>query len=90
MGLFNFRRRNTSTIAKDRLKLLLNAERINCSPNILIMLKNDLVKTVNKYIVVDEKKVSIKYTSAPPSLTAHIPIENASKNISKYTNTRKM
>lgn len=89
MGLFGFRRRNTSSIAKDRLKLLLNAERINCSPSVLIMLKNDLVKTVNKYIVVDENKVSVKYTAAPPSLTAHIPIEEAAKTELKNTNTRK-
>lgn len=89
MGLFGFRRRNTSSIAKDRLKLLLNAERINCSPSVLIMLKNDLIKTVNKYIVVDEDKVSVKYTAAPPSLTAHIPIDEASKSGIRAANTRR-
>lgn len=89
MGLFNYRRKNTSTIAKDRLRLLLNAERINCSPSILIMLKNDLIKTVNKYIVVDETSVSVKYSAAPPTLTAYIPIQDAKKNSFQKTNNRK-
>lgn len=89
MSLFGFRRRNTSSIAKDRLKLLINAERISCSPSVLIMIKNDLVKTLNKYIVVDENKVSVKYTAAPPSLTAHVPIDNTGKTGVTTINKRK-
>lgn len=89
MGLFSYRHKNTGTIAKDRLKLLLNAERINCSPSILIMLKNDLVKSVSKYIVVDENNVSVKYTAAPPTLTAHIPIQDTNMINTKNRNNRK-
>jgi cell division topological specificity factor len=89
MGLFNFRHKNTGTIAKDRLKLLLNAERINCSPSILVMLKNDLLKSVSKYIIVDETNVSVKYTATPPALTAHIPIQDTNIKNAKHTSNHK-
>lgn len=89
MGLFSYRYKNTGIIAKDRLKLLLNAERINCSPSILIMLKNDLVKSVSKYIVVDENNVSVKYTATPPTLTAYIPIQDTNMINTKNRNNRK-
>ena len=75
MGLFSFQKRNSSTIAKDRLKLLLVAERIDCSPNMLIMLKNEMIQAANKYVVVDEQKVSIAFSQTPDMLVAKFPLQ---------------
>ena len=41
--MFRGKRRNTSVIAKDRLRLLVDAERIDCSPGILLMMKKDMI-----------------------------------------------
>ena len=41
--------------ARNRIKLLLVSERIDCSPQMISMLKNDLIHTVKKYISIDEK-----------------------------------
>lgn len=60
--------------ARDRMKLLLNSERIDCSPQMMNMLKNDLIHTVRKYLIIDEKQVSIKITQEPPVLYAKIPV----------------
>lgn len=73
--MFRSKKRNTSSIAKDRLKLLVNAERIDCSPNILMMIRKDLMKTVNKYIIVEEDGVVISYTASPPTLNASITVK---------------
>ena len=59
--------------ASDRMKLLLNSERIGCSPQMMTMLKNDLVHTVKKYLSVDETKVRIRITSKD-SLVLHADI----------------
>ncbi|HJB87920.1 MAG: cell division topological specificity factor MinE [Blautia sp.] len=59
--------------ARDRMKLLLNSERIGCSPQMMTMLKNDLVHTVKKYLSVDETKVRIRITSKD-SLVLHADI----------------
>ena len=42
--------------ARNRIKLLLVSERIDCSPQMISMLKNDLIHTVKKYISIDENR----------------------------------
>ena len=42
MGLFSGRKPHSGLVAKERLSNLLMAERLNCSPASLQMLKNDL------------------------------------------------
>ena len=78
--MFRGKRRNTSTIAKDRLRLLVNAERIDCSPGILLMMKKDIIKTVNKYILVEEDNVSLTFKAAPPTLLATIAVKKTPHN----------
>ena len=60
--------------ARNRIKLLLVSERIDCSPQMINMLKNDLIRTVKKYIPVDEKGVNICITQEPPIIHAKIPV----------------
>ena len=89
MGLFSRSRRNSSTVAKDRLKLLLVAERIDCSPNMLIMLKNDMIQTANKYVVVNESRVSITYSHTSDMVIASFPLEhNTLKKRNQETNAK--
>lgn len=76
MGLFSRSQRNSSTVAKDRLKLLLVAERIHCSPNMLIMFKNDMIQTASKYVVINEKQVSITYSQSSDVVIASFPLEH--------------
>lgn len=76
MGLFSRNRRNSSTVAKDRLKLLLTAERIECTPNMLIMLKNDMIQTASKYVVINESRVSITYNQNADTVVASFPLDH--------------
>ena len=70
---FNERRRSAG-YARDRMKLLLISERIECSPQMMKMLKNDLVHTVKKYVTIEETKVKIQISQEPPVLMAYIPV----------------
>ena len=62
--------------ARDRMKTLLVSERIGCSPQMMKMLRNDLIRTVKKYITVDEKNICISVTQEPLIFHADIPVRS--------------
>lgn len=80
MALLFRNKRNSSSVAKERLKLLLAAEKINCSPNMLILLKNDMIQTASKYVVVKEEQVSLTYNQKENVMMASFPIYHNDKN----------
>jgi cell division topological specificity factor len=89
LDLLSFFTRKTSSkeIAKDRLKLLLIHDRVNCSTQMLEMLKLDIIKVISNYIEIDETELDIQIsqieTGEPgkllPMLYANIPIKNMRK-----------
>ena len=50
MRFFSEKKRSAG-YARDRMKLLLVSERIDCSPQMMKLLRNDLIHTVKKYVV---------------------------------------
>ena len=60
--------------ARDRMKMLLVSERIDCSPQMMKMLKNDMIHTVKKYVVVEEDQVRVKISKDPAVIMAYIPV----------------
>lgn len=79
-----FSKKTSKSIAKDRLKLVLIHDRANCSPEILEMIKTDIINVINRYMEVDERGLDIRIstvrserTNQPvPALYANIPIKN--------------
>lgn len=77
------RRKKSSSVAKDRLQIVLIHDRANCSPEILEMMRNDIIDVINKYMVVDEFGIELDIKStksetgnrAVPALYANIPIK---------------
>lgn len=78
-----FKKKNSSDVAKDRLKLLLVSDRTNCSPDILEAIKNDIIAVISKYMEIDTEGLDIQITqtesdrndgSTVPALFANIPI----------------
>lgn len=67
-------KRRSAGYARDRMKLLLVSERIGCSPQMMKMLKNDMIHTVKKYITIDEAQVQIRISQEPAVLHAEIPV----------------
>ena len=49
--MFFSKRGKSGNVAKDRLKLLLLAEHVECSPHTMQMLKNDMAQTAGKYLI---------------------------------------
>ena len=84
-----FKKKGSGDVAKDRLKLLLVSDRANCSPEVMEMIKNDIIKVISKYMVIDAEGLDIQITSTEsdsnngsvPALFANIPIKDMKKDI---------
>lgn len=78
-----FRRKSSCQIAKDRLKILLISDRVNCSPEIMELIKTDIAKVLSKYMKIDSENMDIQINTKGnktgrggrmPALYANIPI----------------
>lgn len=89
MGVRNFfNRRKSREIAKDRLKILLISDRVNCSPEMMEMIKTDIAKVISKYMKIDTQSMEIQISKTDrkgrektPTLYANIPILDLHKNV---------
>ena len=79
-----FRRKTSSNVAKDRLKLVLVSDRAGCSPEIMEQIKNDIIAVISRYIEIDLEGLDIKITQTEsessngtvPALFANITIKD--------------
>lgn len=92
MGLMDFfKKKNSGNVAKDRLKLLLVSERADCSPEVMEMIKNDIIQVISKYMEIDTDGLDIQITKngengdqeAAPTLYANIPIKGRKRTENK-------
>ncbi len=82
-----FRRKSSREVAKDRLKILLISDRVNCSPEMMEMIKNDIAKVISKYMKIDANSMEIQISKTGtkgrnmknPTLYANIPILDLNK-----------
>lgn len=90
MGLFDiFKKKGSSDMAKDRLKLLLVSDRANCTPELMEMIKNDIINVISKYMEIDAEGLDIQITQTEsegnngtvPALYANIPIRDIKQKI---------
>jgi cell division topological specificity factor MinE len=79
-----FKRKTSSSVAKDRLKLVLISDRAGCSPDVLEQIKNDIIQVISRYMEIDMDGLDINITQTEsegnngtvPALFANIPIKN--------------
>ena len=85
MGFMDFfKRKSSGDVAKDRLKLLLVSDRANCSPDVMELIKNDIIKVISKYMEIDAEGLDIQITQTEsdtgngtvPAWYANIPIRD--------------
>lgn len=82
MGFFS-RKKSSSNVAKDRLKLVLIHDRANCNSEVLEMMKQEIIQVISRYMEIDEKglEINIGTTTSEyengvvPALYANIPIK---------------
>lgn len=78
-----FRKKSSCQVAKDRLKILLISDRVNCSPEMMERIKTDITKVISKYMKIDTENMDIQINAKTgkgtregktPTLYANIPI----------------
>lgn len=82
-----FRKKSSRQMAKDRLKILLISDRVNCSQEMMEMTKNDIAKVISKYMKIDTESMEIQISKTGtkgrnvknPTLYANIPILDLNK-----------
>lgn len=68
MGVLNmgklwfFRKKKSGEIAKDRLKILLISDRIDCSPEVMEMIKREIAKILCKYMQIDTSTLELEFS----------------------------
>lgn len=92
MGILRLLGRNNSgEIARKRLKLLLASDRAGCSPDILEMIRTDLLHAVSRYMEVKEEDVIVQMIRTlpdgrkTPALYATILVHNIKQSKETFT-----
>ena len=89
-------KKDTKTVAKERLHLVLMQDRANVSADFMELMKQEIIEVIKKYIDVDENSIDVKLTNkvnsdgttGAPILYANIPILNV-KDDTKQINTER-
>lgn len=72
---------SSKEVAKDRLKLILIHDRGDLSPQLLDMIKSEILEVISRYVEIDGEDVEIALTRTEvnegnsPALVANIPIK---------------
>lgn len=77
--LFGQRRPSSRDIAKERLQLVLAYDRIKVSPELLEILKNELITVISKHVEIDREGVEVTFSQGKrrSRLIADIPLLGA-------------
>ncbi|MDK9709784.1 cell division topological specificity factor MinE [Acidaminobacter sp.] len=83
---FLSRQESSKNVAKERLRLVLVHDRANCSPELLDLIKEDLITALSKHIEIDQDGFDIQITKTDastnglPALVANIPIRSMKRS----------
>ena len=88
MGIFDcisslFGSQKSGSVSKERLQLVLIHDRNDISPEILTALRSDLIKTIKKYLDIDEEGIELDLNREDRSvaLLASIPLKNMQRPV---------
>lgn len=74
--LFGSRQLSSREIAKERLQLVLAYDRVKLSPELLQILKNELITVISRYVEIDRDGVEVTFSQGKrrSRLIADIPL----------------
>lgn len=80
--LFGKETAGSKDIAKERLRLVLVHDRVNVSPQLMEVLKDDMIKVISNYMDINEKdmEVNLTHTNTQVALVANIPVNRMKRS----------
>ncbi len=72
-----FNRNRSSTVAKDRLQVVLMHDRTDLSPELMESLRKDIIEVIRNYVEIDETRIELELEREDRSvaLVANIPVK---------------
>ena len=73
-----FKREKSGKVAKRRLQMVLIQDRASVSPEVMEKLRDDIIKVISKYMVINQSDMEISLENVEDSvaLVANIPVQN--------------
>ena len=73
-----FKREKSGKVAKKRLQMVLIQDRASVSPEVMEKLRDDIIKVISKYMVINQSDMEISLENVEDSvaLVANIPVHN--------------
>ena len=80
--LFGKGETSSKEIAKQRLRLVLVHDRANVSPQLMEVLKEDMIRVISNYMEINEAEMEVSFTKTNSSvaLVANIPVNRLKRN----------
>ena len=80
--LFGKGETSSKEIAKERLRLVLVHDRANVSPQLMEVLKEDMIRVISNYMEINEQEMEVSFTKTNSSvaLVANIPVNRMKRN----------
>ena len=89
--VFSNESKTSKSVAKERLKLVLVHDRVDCSPQLLDMIKSDILNVIANYAEIEQDGLEIKMAKSRneeddgpiSALVANIPLKNIRERSSR-------
>lgn len=89
--IFSNESKTSKNVAKERLKLVLVHDRVDCSPQLLDMIKSDILNVIANYAEIEQDGLEIKMAKSRneeddgpiSALVANIPLKNIRERSSR-------
>ena len=86
--MFSNESKTSKNVAKERLKLVLVHDRVDCSPQLLDMIKSDILNVIANYAEIEQDGLEIKMAKSRndgpiSALVANIPLKNIRERSSR-------
>ena len=78
---------NSGHYARERLKNIIMADRIGCTPDVITHIKNDITKCISAYVNIDSSDTTIKLSDSV--IIARIPVNGIHMKRDKDKNENK-
>lgn len=80
--MFGKSRLSSKEVAKERLRLVLVHDRANVSPQLMEILKEDMIRVISNYMEINEQEMEVNFTKTNSSiaLVANIPVNHMKRN----------
>ena len=73
-----FKKEKSGKVAKKRLQMVLIQDRASVSPEVMEKLRDDIIKVISKYMVINQSDMenSLENVEDSVALVANIPVQN--------------